>query len=102
MVLLWLGEAMEQARGVNGDFSSFHLFNGFSIYTWILIGAQVVRGLIMSLIMKYMNNMVKVFVVAAAPLVTTVFAYLFFSLHIQLEFEFSVALVCMAVVLYNF
>ena len=81
--------------------SCFCLFEGYSAYTYLLVLTQVLCGLIMSLVMKYLNNMVKVFIVACAPLVTTMLAYVLFNFHIQAEFIASAAMVVGSVMLYS-
>ena len=84
------------------NWAVFNMLHGFNIYTWILILSQAACGVIMSLIMKHLSNMVRVFVVSSAPLVTTVFAFFIFSLHIHYSFLASLTLVCVAIVMYNY
>ena len=99
--ILWVVEVRKKNNAAESKYS-FSLLDGFSIYTYTLVLTQVTLGLVMSLILKYLSNMAKVFIVASAPLVTTVLAYVIFDLHIQLEFMFSGTMVCIAVVLYNY
>ena len=102
----WCYESFEE-RGFwregsgTSSFDMLFIFKGFSKYAWMVVATEVMYGLIMSLIIKHLNSMVKVFVAAAAPLVTTLLAYLVFGLHIPAMFLFSVACVGTAVVLYN-
>ena len=96
----WVFEVSKEHENQNSH-ASLYILNGYSGYTWMLVMSQALCGLVMSVIMKYLNNMVRVFVVATAPLVTTVLAYFVFSLHIPLVFLCSVMCVTAALFLYN-
>ena len=61
-------------------------FVGFNIFTWIIIVTQIYNGLIMSILMKYSNNIVKLFVVALALFVNIFFSIILFSLELNIYF----------------
>lgn len=65
---------------------------GFNRFTWLIIATQIYNGLCMSVIMKYSNNITRLFVISCSLLVTTVLSVALFS--VQLNFYFyCVALV---------
>ena len=61
-------------------------FAGFNIFTWIIIVTQIYNGLIMSILMKYSNNIVKLFVVSLSLFVNIFFSIILFSLELNIYF----------------
>ena len=79
----------------------FSLFKGYSLYTWLLVLTQAIVGLIMSSIFKHGNNIMRLFVISCAMLVTTVLSMIIFSLQLNVYFIVSFILVCTALFLYH-
>lgn len=98
--LVWIFEVVKKHHS-EGDNRYLNVLHGYSAYTWLLVASQAACGIIMSLIMKHLNNMVRVFVVSSAPLVTTLLAFFLFGLNLPLTFLVSLSLVCVAIVMYN-
>ncbi|KAL5005521.1 hypothetical protein ScPMuIL_018977 [Solemya velum] len=48
-----------------------NLFEGYSTYTWIIIATQACNGLIMSAVMKHSSNIMRLFIISTAMIVTT-------------------------------
>ncbi|ELU08858.1 hypothetical protein CAPTEDRAFT_125710 [Capitella teleta] len=78
-----------------------NLFNGFNIFTWILICSQAVCGLIMSAVMKHGNNITRLFLISCAMLVTTLLSIAIFYLKLNVYFCISFLLVIGALILYH-
>ncbi|BFZ01584.1 hypothetical protein BsWGS_04623 [Bradybaena similaris] len=98
--LSWIVQALDKYRTHNTS-SHFNIFYGYSIFTWVLIITQAVTGMTMSLIMKQSSNVMRLFVIATAPLCTTVFSLYLFNLKIHIEFLVSLCCVILAAMLYN-
>jgi probable UDP-sugar transporter A4 len=83
------------------DKSNESLFNDFNKFTWLIIATQVYNGLCMSVIMKYSNNITKLFVISCSLLVTTVLSVVLFSVHLNAYF-YCVALVTLLAIYFYF
>src|ERR1700733_6331078 len=44
------------------SFRRLNLFEGFSMYTWLLIATQALNGLFMSAVIKHSSNIIRLFV----------------------------------------
>ncbi|TPP67390.1 UDP sugar transporter protein SLC35A4 [Fasciola gigantica] len=82
--------------------ASWNVFKGFSHWTWLLIITQSVSGIFMGFVMKFSNNITRLFIISAAMLVTTFSAMLVFSLHLNAYFVASFILVFTSLYLYHF
>ncbi|XP_033749510.1 LOW QUALITY PROTEIN: probable UDP-sugar transporter protein SLC35A4, partial [Pecten maximus] len=81
--------------------NQFHVFRGYSVFTWIIVITQVTNGLIMSVIMKHASNITRLFVVSCAMLVATGLSVLVFHTKINSFFMLSLTLVLLAMCLYH-
>ncbi|KAH9505124.1 hypothetical protein Btru_059616 [Bulinus truncatus] len=77
------------------------LFQGFTLFTWLLLLSQAVNGLIMSLIMKYSSNIVRLFVISSALPVTTLLASFIFNFQPGLELYVTVVSIIISIFLYT-
>nr|VZI15316.1 unnamed protein product [Spirometra erinaceieuropaei] len=82
-----------------GDLNVFH---GFSSYAWWLVLTQAISGIFMGFVMKYASNLVRLFIISSAMVVTTLLSVLIFGLVLKLSFVLSALLVCVALVLYHY
>ncbi|KAH9505126.1 hypothetical protein Btru_059619 [Bulinus truncatus] len=96
----WIIQAHQKTVATNQNY--FNIFEGYSVFTWTVIISQAVTGIIFSLIMKYNNNIVRLFIIATAPLVTTALSYYFFELQINGDFIVSALFILIAAVSYNY
>ena len=78
-----------------------YFFKGFSIYAWTIVITQVFNGFTMSIVMKYSNNITRIFVISSSLVVTTVLSVLVFSLKLNLYFYFGFFTILLAIYLYN-
>ncbi|VDM04206.1 unnamed protein product [Schistocephalus solidus] len=79
-----------------------NIFRGFSSYTWWLVLTQAISGIFMGFVMKYASNLVRLFIISSAMVVTTLLSVLIFGLVLKLSFVLSALLVCVALVLYHY
>ncbi|CAL1526983.1 unnamed protein product [Lymnaea stagnalis] len=98
--ILWVIQAYQKSSTTDENY--FYLFQGYSVFTWAVIITQAATGIIFSLIMKYNNNIVRLFIIAAAPLITTALSYYLFGLQIHAEFAVSATFILIAAVLYSY
>ncbi|XP_005090458.1 probable UDP-sugar transporter protein SLC35A4 [Aplysia californica] len=77
-------------------------FHGFTHFTWAVVLCQALNGLVMSLIMKHSNNMVRLFIISSAIPVTTVLSMLIFGLQPDTAFVTVGVMVIFAIYLYNY
>ena len=75
--------------------------DGFSVYTWIIIVSQSFNGLLMSIVMKYSNNITKLFVTSTSIIITVVFGVLIFSLKLNIYFYTTFILVVFSLFFYS-
>jgi solute carrier family 35 (UDP-sugar transporter), member A1/2/3 len=76
-------------------------FYGYSWVTIFIICNNAWSGIAVSAIMKYANNLVKLFVFAVSLVVTTVLSIVFFSFEPSLHFALGSSVVFIAIYLYN-
>lgn len=84
---------------LSGSHSSGFL-DGFSIWVLIIIISQALNGLIMSIVMKYSNNITRLFIISCSMLVNGLLSYLLFQLQLTLLFFLAVILIGLAVYLF--
>ncbi|CAF3497035.1 unnamed protein product, partial [Rotaria sp. Silwood2] len=70
-----------------------NLFHGFTFYTWLIIITQVLNGLIMSVVMKYSSNIIRLFVISFSLIITAFLS--FFIFHINFNIYFFISFVTM-------
>eukprot|EP00061_Rhincodon_typus_P012452 g38205.t1 len=79
---------------------STSFFQGYSVWVAVIIGSQALNGLLMSVIMKYNNNMTRLFVISCSMLVNAALSVLLFDLQLTPLFFVAVGLICLAIHLY--
>ena len=77
------------------------LFYGFNNFTWLIIVTQVFNGFAMSMVMKYSNNLTRLFLISMSLIVTVVLSVLLFSLKLNLYFYISFSTTLVALYLYT-
>jgi probable UDP-sugar transporter A4 len=76
-------------------------FNGFNIYTWLIIGSQVFNGIAMSIVIKHSSNITRLFVISCSMFVTTLLSVLVFNLQLNFYFYTSFGAIVIALYLYS-
>jgi hypothetical protein len=95
-----------EIRLKNGKFAEInsllaHSFNGFNVYTILIILTQVSAGFIMSLVIKFSNNITRLFVISSSIVVTTTLSFLLFSIQLNMFFYASFVAIFVALYIYN-
>ena len=76
-------------------------FHGFSYWVWVVVFLQSFGGLMVSVVVKYADNILKGFACAAAIIVACVGSYFLFSFQINFQFLVGTCFVTGAIVLYS-
>jgi probable UDP-sugar transporter A4 len=77
-----------------------NFFKGFNYFTWTIIMTQVFNGFLMSFLMKYSNNITRLFVISSSLIITTFLSVLIFSLKLNLYFYFCFIAIMFALYFY--
>ncbi|KAI6214839.1 hypothetical protein M3Y94_00315700 [Aphelenchoides besseyi] len=77
------------------------LLNGFDIFVWIAVGIQALGGLIVAMVIKYADNIMKAFATSVSIIVGALFAKILFQENPKQFFFLGTPLVIGAVILYT-
>lgn len=77
------------------------IFFGFSPLVWVIIGNQAFGGLLVAVVIKYADNILKGFATSVSIIVSTVVAVFLFDFTVTPLFVLGAALVILAVYLYS-
>ena len=87
--LLNFAPAMTSAMFIRKGQSSWNLFRGFTLYTWLIVLTQALNGLFMSVVIKHSSNIIRLFVISFSLIVTAILSWLVFHIHFNLYFFLS-------------
>lgn len=76
-------------------------FHGFTCLTWVCIVLQVQGGLLVAVVVKFANNILKGFATSLAILISTVASIFLFDFNLTPSFIFGATLVIASVMMYN-
>lgn len=76
-------------------------FNGYDMVVWFVVGLQSFGGLLVAVVVKYADNILKGFATSAAIVVSCVASMYFFDFQLSLQFTVGAALVMLAVYMYS-
>ncbi|XP_076469289.1 UDP-galactose translocator-like [Babylonia areolata] len=74
---------------------------GFDYVVWIVVFLQSFGGLVVAVVVKYADNILKGFATSAAIILSCVASMYFFDFHLTLQFSFGASLVMLAVYMYS-
>ena len=77
-------------------------FKNYNIWAWIAITLLAVGGLVIGLVLKYADNILKAFAGSASILFSTLISCVLFHTKISARFGVGAAIVMVAVVLYSY
>merc|ERR1712226_1340677 len=80
----------------NGGF-----FYGYTPFVWGVIFMQAFGGLLVAVVIKYADNILKGFACSMSVILSAIIAYFVFEFHINFMFVVGASLVCSAVYLYG-
>ncbi|XP_077979770.1 UDP-galactose translocator-like [Glandiceps talaboti] len=76
-------------------------FFGYTSLVWFVVCWQAFGGLLVAVVVKYADNILKGFATSAAIIISTICAVYFFGFQINMQFTFGASLVIFAVYLYS-
>jgi len=74
---------------------------GYTSLVWTVVTVQAVGGLIVAVVVKYADNVLKVFATSFSIVVSCVISAIFFDFHASWAFTIGASLVVLATVLYS-
>lgn len=79
------------------------IWNGLNSNIWVIVAIlnQSLTGLLISGIIKYADNIIKLFIIAGATIVSYIFSYLLFGVMIDLHWLYSAFIILSSIYLYN-
>ena len=79
-----------------------HLLRGFDGFVWYLVLLQAAGGLIVAVVVKYADNILKGFATSVAIIISCVVSMYIFDFHLTLQFAFGTILVIGSIFLYGY
>ena len=79
----------------------YGFFQGYSSLTGLIVFLQAAGGLIVAIVVKYSDNIIKGFATSSGIIVSSVLSAIFWDFKISLHFVFGAALVVSAVFMYG-
>jgi len=76
-------------------------FVGYTSVVWTVVTVQAVGGLIVALVVKYADNVLKVFATSISIVISCIISAIFFDFHPTLSFLFGTTLVMISTVMYS-
>lgn len=77
-------------------------FNGYDLFIWYLVVLQAGGGLIVAVVVKYADNILKGFATSLAIIISCVASIYIFDFELTLKFTFGAALVISSIFLYGY
>ena len=75
-------------------------FNGYNVFVWSTVAVQALGGLLVAIVIKYCDNIMKGFAYAVSIIISAVFSYFIFGFEVTIMFVLGTSLVIFAVILY--
>jgi len=91
-----------EVPGLSKKYYFEDFLSGFNGLTWIIVFTQVFNGLTMSIVMKYQNNITRLFVISSSLVVTVLMSVFLFSLKLNIYFYFCFCTILIALYSYIF
>ncbi|KAL3310359.1 hypothetical protein Ciccas_011076 [Cichlidogyrus casuarinus] len=82
------------------DNKPLNLFEGFSVYTWIIILTQSLVGIFFGYVFKYASNITRLFIIGCSMVLTTLLAMLIWAMPIHPLFLLTASLIILSLYLY--
>ncbi|KRY42161.1 UDP-galactose translocator 1 [Trichinella spiralis] len=85
----------------SNEIKTFGFFHGYNALIFLIAGLQSAGGLYVSMVMKYLDNLMKSFAAAFSIIIVSIFSVLFLEGSVSQLFCLGAFVVCAAIVLYN-
>jgi UDP-sugar transporter A1/2/3 len=82
--------------------NEFGFFYGYNYGVWITISVQSFGGLLVAVVMKYADNILKGFATSIAIILSCILSFYFFDTHISPMFIFGTLVVILSVLFYSY
>lgn len=79
-----------------------NMFKGFDGFIWYLVILQAAGGLIVAVVVKYADNILKGFATSVAIIISCVVSMYLFSFVLTVQFAFGTAMVIGSIFLYGY
>lgn len=79
-----------------------NLFKGFDGFVWYLVVLQAAGGLIVAVVVKYADNILKGFATSVAIIISCVASIYIFNFYVTVQFGFGTLLVIASIFLYGY
>ncbi|XP_069100932.1 UDP-galactose translocator-like [Argopecten irradians] len=76
-------------------------FFGYDMIVFIVIFIQAFGGLLVAVVVKYADNILKGFATSAAIIISCLMSVLFFDFHVSIQFAFGASLVMVSIYMYS-
>lgn len=76
-------------------------FHGYDYLVWVVIGIQAFGGLMVAVVVKYADNILKGFATSASIIISSIAAIFLFDFHLSIQFVFGAGLVISSVYIYS-
>ncbi|KAJ4446333.1 UDP-galactose translocator [Periplaneta americana] len=77
-------------------------FFGYDSFVWYLVALQAGGGLVVAMVVKYADNILKGFATSLAIVISCVASIYLFDFHVTLQFVLGAALVICSIFMYNY
>ncbi|KAH8409145.1 hypothetical protein KR009_009107, partial [Drosophila setifemur] len=77
-------------------------FHGYDLFVWYLVVLQAGGGLIVAVVVKYADNILKGFATSLAIIISCVASIYIFEFNLTLQFSFGAALVIASIFMYGY
>eukprot|EP00094_Tigriopus_californicus_P008576 TCALIF_08266-PA protein Name:"Similar to SLC35A2 UDP-galactose translocator (Homo sapiens)" AED:0.10 eAED:0.10 QI:0/0/0.5/0.5/1/1/2/162/360 len=77
-------------------------FHGYDLFVWYLVGLNATGGLLVAVVVKYADNILKGFACSLAIILTCVFSVFFFGFQLSVQFCLGGCLVIGSIFLYGY
>lgn len=90
---------MEIQNGIKVQEKGF--FFGYDVVVWVAISLQSFGGLLVAVVVKYADNILKGFATSAAIIISCIASMYLFDFHLTIQFVLGASLVCSSVYMYS-
>ncbi|KAF9435407.1 hypothetical protein BGZ76_006335, partial [Entomortierella beljakovae] len=77
------------------------LFQGYSFMTWVVVMNQALGGLLVAVVVKYADNILKGFATSLSIIISGIISVYFFDFEPSLQFQFGTMVVIMSTYIYG-
>lgn len=85
-----------------GKIAESGFFRGYDVFIWYLVALQAGGGLIVAVVVKYADNILKGFATSLAIIISCVASIYIFDFHLTVSFTLGAALVICSIFLYGY